>query len=65
MSLKKLLNFPFLSTNIFNFFVTDFCTFYKKSLKNSLIFEKNLQEFSWIPTAKYLPGLIAYHKAIL
>ena len=37
-------------------FVTDFCTFYKKSLKMSLIFEKFLQEFSWIQTADYLPG---------
>ena len=27
-------------------FVTDFFTFYKKSLKKSLIFEKFLQEFS-------------------
>ena len=37
-------------------FVNDFCTFYKKSLKKSLIFEKFLQEFSWIPTADYLPA---------
>ena len=36
-------------------FVTDFCTFYKKSLKKSLIFEKFLQEFSHIPKADYLP----------
>ena len=37
-------------------FVNDFCTFYKKSLKKSLIFEKFLQEFSWIPTVDYLPN---------
>ena len=37
-------------------FVTDFCTFYKKSLKMSLIFEIFLQPFSWIPTADYLPA---------
>ena len=36
-------------------FVTDFCTFYKKSLKKSLIFKKFLQEFSHIPKVDYLP----------
>ena len=36
-------------------FFTNFCTFYKKSLKKSLIYKKFLQEFSWIPTVDYLP----------
>ena len=42
-------------------FVTDFCTSYKKSQKKLLIFEKFPQEFSWIPTADYLPGTYLPH----
>ena len=49
MSMKKVAEISEISN------VTDFCTFYKKPLKKPLIFEKFLQEFSWIPTTNYLP----------